>query len=106
MSMTIIKEAYRRGMTEDVSVFYSRVQKAADLNLKPATTHPLATQGYSMTIEMIKTLIQKGGRVCGGGGVLPDANRGDGKLSDKILMDPEAGTPKHQGYGDLKGRPA
>ena len=32
----------------------------ADLNLKPATTHPLATQEIDGMIEMIKTLIEKG----------------------------------------------
>ena len=32
----------------------------ADLNLKPATTHPLATQEIDGMIDMISTLIEKG----------------------------------------------
>ena len=31
-----------------------------DLNIEPATTHPLATQEIDGMIEMIKTLIDKG----------------------------------------------
>ena len=59
----IIKEAIEEGITaEDVSArFIAECKKdMADLNLKPATTHPLATQEIDGMIEMIKTLIEKG----------------------------------------------
>ena len=32
----------------------------ADMNVKPATTHPLATQEIDGMIEMIQTLMDKG----------------------------------------------
>ena len=59
----IIKEAIEEGITaEDVSArFIAECKKdMADLNLKPETTHPLATQEIDGMIDMIQTLIDKG----------------------------------------------
>ncbi len=64
------------------------------LNVKPATTHPLATQEIGGMIEMIQTLIDKGYAYVGEDGTVYYRTRkfeGYGKLSHKNLDDLEAG---------------
>ena len=59
----IIKKAIEEGTTaEEISQRYIKECKKDmhDLNIEPATTHPLATQEIDGMIEMIKTLIDKG----------------------------------------------
>ena len=59
----IIKKAIEEGITaEEVSQRYIAECKKdmADMNVKPATTHPLATQEIDGMIDMISTLIEKG----------------------------------------------
>ncbi len=59
----IIAKAIEEGTTaEEVSKRYIAECKKdmADMNVKPATTHPLATQEIDGMIEMIQTLIDKG----------------------------------------------
>ncbi|MGI6095584.1 MAG: cysteine--tRNA ligase [Lachnospiraceae bacterium] len=59
----IIKKALEEGVSsEEISTRYIAECKKdmADMNVKPATTHPLATQEIDGMIEMISTLIEKG----------------------------------------------
>ena len=59
----IIAKAIEEGTTaEEVSQRYIAECKKdmADMNVKPATTHPLATQEIDGMIDMIQTLIDKG----------------------------------------------
>lgn len=59
----IIAKAIEEGSTaEEISQRYIAECKKdmADMNVKPATTHPLATQEIDGMIEMIQTLIDKG----------------------------------------------
>lgn len=59
----IIAKAIEEGTTaEEVSRRYIAECKKdmADMNVKPATTHPLATQEIDGMIDMIRTLIEKG----------------------------------------------
>ena len=59
----IIKKAIEEGTTaEEVSQRFIKECKKdmAGMNVKPATTHPLATQEISGMIEMIQELIDKG----------------------------------------------
>ena len=59
----IIKKANEEGVTaEEISQRYIAECKKdmAGMNVKPATTHPLATQEIDGMIEMIQTLIDKG----------------------------------------------
>ena len=59
----IIKKAMEEGITaEEVSRRYIEECKKdmAAMNVKPATTHPLATQEIDGMIDMISTLIEKG----------------------------------------------
>ena len=58
----IIKKAIEEGTTaEEISQRYIKECKKDmhDLNIEPATTHPLATQEIDGMIEMIKTLIDR-----------------------------------------------
>lgn len=58
----IIKKAIEEGVTaEEISKRYIKECKKdmAGMNIKPATTHPLATQEIDGMIDMIKTLIDK-----------------------------------------------
>ena len=63
------------------------------MNIKPATTHPLATQEIDGMIDMIKTLIDKGYAYEKNGTVYYRTRRyqGNGKLSKKNIDDLEAG---------------
>lgn len=59
----IIKKAIEEGVSaEEISTRYIEEckQDMADMNVKPATVHPLATQEIDGMIEMIDTLIKKG----------------------------------------------
>ena len=59
----IIKKAIEEGVSsEEISQRYIAECKKdmADMNVKPATTHPLATQEIDGMIDMIQTLIDKG----------------------------------------------
>ena len=59
----IIKKAIEEGVsTEEISQRYIAECKKdmAGMNVKPATTHPLATQEIDGMIDMIQTLIDKG----------------------------------------------
>ena len=59
----IIKKAIEEGVTaEEISTRYIEECKKdmAGMNVKPATTHPLATQEIDGMIEMISSLIDKG----------------------------------------------
>ena len=59
----IIKKAMEEGRTaEEVSQQYIEECKKDmhDMNVKPATTHPLATQEIQGMLDMISTLIEKG----------------------------------------------
>ena len=59
----IIAKAIEEGVSaEEISKRYIAECKKdmADMNVKPATTHPLATQEIDGMIDMIQTLIEKG----------------------------------------------
>ena len=59
----IIKKANEEGVSaEEISQRYIAECKKdmAGMNIKPATTHPLATQEIDGMIDMISTLIEKG----------------------------------------------
>ena len=64
----IIKKAIEEGVSaEEISQRYIAECKKdmAGMNVKPATTNPLATQEIHGMIDMIQTLIDKGIRISG-----------------------------------------
>ena len=78
------------------------------LNVKPATTHPLATKEIAGMIEMISTLIDKGYAYVGADGTVYYRTRkfaGYGKLSHKNLDDLEAGHREIKEAGEQKEDP-
>lgn len=89
----IIKKANEEGV--DASVISERYIKEckkdmADLNVKPATTHPQATKEIAGMIEMIQTLIDKGYAYVADDGTVYFSVHKDkdyGKLSHKNLDD-------------------
>ena len=92
----IIKKAIEEGSTaEEVSQRYIKECKKdmAGMNVKPATTHPLATQEIDGMIDMIKTLIDKGYAYNSNGTVYYRTRKFSdyGKLSKKNIDDLEAG---------------
>ncbi len=93
----IIKKAVEEGTTaEEVSQRFIKECKKdmADMNVLPATTHPLATQEIPGMIEMISDLIDKGyAYVVSDGTVYFRTRRFSdyGKLSHKNLDELEAG---------------
>lgn len=92
----IIKKAIEEGTTADeISKRYIEECKKdmAGMNVKPATTHPLATQEIDGMIEMIQTLIDKGYAYNVNGTVYYRTRKfeGYGKLSKKNIDDLEAG---------------
>ena len=93
----IIKKAIEEGVTaEEVSQRYIAECKKdmADMNVKPATTHPLATQEIDGMIDMISTLIEKGYAYPAADGTVYFRTRQFkeyGKLSHKNLDDLRAG---------------
>ena len=92
----IIKKAIEEGVSaEEISQRYIAECKKdmADMNVKPATTHPLATQEIDGMIDMISTLIDKGFAYEVNGTVYFRTRRFDeyGKLSHKNLDDMRSG---------------
>ncbi len=93
----IIKRANEEGV--DASVISERYieeckRDMAALNVKPATTHPKATEEIGGMIDMITTLIEKGYAYDAGDGTVyyrTKSFRDYGKLSHKNLEDLEAG---------------
>ena len=92
----IIAKANEEGVTaQEISERYIAECKKdmADMNVKPATTHPLATQEIDGMIEMISTLIEKGYAYNVYGTVYFRTRKFDeyGKLSHKNLEDLRSG---------------
>ena len=93
----IIKKAIEEGTTaEEVAQRYIEECKKdmAGMNVKPATTHPLATQEIDGMIDMISTLIDKGYAYPAADGTVYFRTRQFkeyGKLSHKNLDDLRAG---------------
>ena len=93
----IIKKAIEEGTTaEEVAQRYIEECKKdmAGMNVKPATTHPLATQEIDGMIDMISTLIDKGSAYPAADGTVYFRTRQFkeyGKLSHKNLDDLRAG---------------
>lgn len=93
----IIKKAMEEGV--DASVISERYiaecrKDMAAMNVKPATTHPLATREIGGMLEMIRTLIDKGHAYCAKDGTVYFRTRsfaGYGKLSHKNLEDLRGG---------------
>ncbi len=107
----IIKKSVEEGIsTEEVSRRYIKeCQKdMADMNVKPATTHPLATQEIDGMLDMIGTLIEKGYAYAAEDGTVYYRTRnfkGYGKLSGKNIDDLQAGHRDIQVTGELKEDP-
>ena len=92
----IIKKANEEGVSaEEISTRYiAECEKDMEgMNIKPATTHPLATQEIGGMIDMIQTLIDKGYAYNVNGTVYYRTRKfeGYGKLSKKNIDDLEAG---------------
>ena len=92
----IIKKANEEQVTaEEISTRYIAECKKdmADMNVKPATTHPLATEEIGGMIELIQTLIEKGYAYEKNGTVYYRTRRFQdyGKLSHKNLDDLRSG---------------
>ena len=87
----IIKKAIEEGVDADtISQRYIAECKKdmADMNVKPATTHPQATQEIQGMLEMIQTLIDKGHAYVAADGTVyfrTKSFKGYGKLSHKNL---------------------
>ena len=87
----IIKKAIEEGVdAETISKRYIAECKKdmADMNVKPATTHPQATQEIQGMLEMIQTLIDKGHAYVAADGTVyfrTKSFKGYGKLSHKNL---------------------
>ena len=104
----IIKKAIEEGV--DASVISERYIKEckkdmADMNVKPATTHPLATQEISGMIDMIQTLIDKGYAYVVSDGTVYYRTRkfkDYGKLSHKNLDDLQSGFREIKVTGEEK----
>ena len=92
----IIKKANEEGVSADeISTRYIAECKKdmAGMNIKPATTHPLATQEIPGMIDMIQTLIDRGYAYEKNGTVYYRTRKfeGYGKLSKKNIDELEAG---------------
>ena len=93
----IIKKAIEEGVSaEEISTRYIAECKKdmAGMNVKPATTHPLATQEIGGMIDMIKTLIDKGHAYVAADGTVYYRTRSFkdyGKLSHKNIDDLRGG---------------
>jgi len=107
----IIKKAVEEGT--DASVISERYieeckKDMEGLNVKPATTHPLATKEIDGMIDMIQTLIDKGYAYVGADGTVYYRTRkfeGYGKLSHKNIDDLEAGHREIKEVGEQKEDP-
>lgn len=99
----IIKKANEEGV--DASVISERYIKEckkdmADLNVRPATTHPQATKEIQGMIDMISTLIDKGYAYVVDDGTVyfaVDKDPNYGELSHKNLDDLQSGFRKDRG---------
>ncbi len=104
----IIKKAIEEGTSaEEVSQrFIAECKKdMSDMNVKPATTHPLATQEIDGMIEMISSLIEKGYAYAAADGTVYFRTRkfkDYGKLSHKNIDDLQAGHRDIKVTGELK----
>lgn len=92
----IIKKAIEEGVSaEEISERYIKECKKdmADMNVKPATTHPQATKEINGMIEMIRTLMNKGYAYAVDGTVYFRTRKFNeyGKLSHKNLDDLRSG---------------
>ncbi|MCI6043002.1 cysteine--tRNA ligase [bacterium] len=92
----IIKKAIEEGVSaEEISERYIKECKKdmADMNVKPATTHPQATKEINGMIEMIQTLMNKGYAYAVDGTVYFRTRKFNeyGKLSHKNLDDLRSG---------------
>lgn len=92
----IIKKAIEEGVSaEEISERYIKECKKdmADMNVKPATTHPKATKEINGMIEMIQTLMNKGYAYAVDGTVYFRTRKFNeyGKLSHKNLDDLRSG---------------
>lgn len=93
----IIKKALEEGV--DASVISERYiaeckKDMEGMNVRPATTHPLATKEIGGMLEMIETLIEKGHAYAAADGTVYFRTRsfkGYGKLSHKNLDDLQGG---------------
>ncbi len=107
----IIKKANEEGV--DASVISKRYieecrKDMEGMNVKPATTHPLATNEISGMIDMISTLIEKGYAYVAADGTVYFRTRkfaDYGKLSHKNLDDLQAGHRDIKVTGELKEDP-
>ena len=102
----IIKKAIEEGVTaEEISTRYIEECKKdmAGMNVKPATTHPLATQEIDGMIEMISSLIDKGYAYAVSDGTVyfrVKKFKEYGKLSHKNLDDLQSGFRSLQVSGE------
>ena len=101
----IIAKAIEEGVSaEEISTRYIKECKKdmADMNVRPATTHPLATQEIDGMIEMIQTLIDKGYAYEVNGTVYFRVKNFNeyGKLSHKNLEDLQSGFRSLQVSGE------
>lgn len=102
----IIKKAIEEGVTaEEISTRYIEECKKdmAGMNVKPATTHPLATQEINGMIEMISSLIDKGYAYAVSDGTVyfrVKKFKEYGKLSHKNLDDLQSGFRSLQVSGE------
>ncbi len=107
----IIKKAIEEGSTaEEVAQRYiAECKKDMEaMNVRPATTHPLATEEIPGMIDMISTLIKKGHAYAAADGTVYYRTRSFkdyGKLSGKNIDELEAGHRDIQVTGDLKEDP-
>ncbi len=107
----IIKKSVEEGIpAAEVSERYiAECKKDMEaMNVRPATTHPLATQEIGGMLDMISTLIEKGYAYAAEDGTVYYRTRnfkGYGKLSGKNIDDLEAGHRDIQVTGDLKEDP-
>ena len=94
----IIKKAIEEGVdAQTISERYIKECKKdmADMNVKPATTHPLATQEICGMLDMIQTLIDKGHAYAAADGTVyfrTKSFKDYGKLSHKNLEDLQSGS--------------
>ena len=104
----IIKKAIEENVSaQEISQRYIAECKKdmADMNVKPATTHPLATEEIDGMLEMISTLIEKGYAYAAADGTVYYRTRKFkeyGKLSHKNLDDLQAGHREIQVTGEEK----
>ncbi len=107
----IIKKAIEEGISaQEVSKRYIAEckQDMENLNVKPATAHPLATEEIGGMLEMISVLIEKGYAYPAADGTVYYRTRkfqGYGKLSHKNLDDLQAGHRDIQVTGEEKEDP-